>query len=107
MTDSDSYPHSDALSALNQTLSMRDKLRTAHRTIQETLPFIARIAITLHDPEAHTLKTYIDSSGDGSPLDNYETNLENTPSLMMILEVSQPRVINNMLTVEDGKHEHT
>jgi HD-GYP domain-containing protein (c-di-GMP phosphodiesterase class II) len=107
MTDPNSYPHSDALADLNRNLSLRDKLRTAHHSVQETLPFIARIAIVLYDPETHILKTYMDSSGGDRPLDNYETPLENAPSLKQILEVGRPRVINNMLTFEDSKHEHT
>jgi HD-GYP domain-containing protein (c-di-GMP phosphodiesterase class II) len=107
MTNSNIYQHSDALAELNSNLSLRDKLSAAHQSVQETMPFIARIAVTLYDPETHTLKTYIDSSGDDRPLDNYETPLENAPSLKQILDVGRPRVINNMLTFEDGKHEHT
>ena len=107
MTDQNSYPHSDALARLNRSLSLRDKLHTAHHSVQETLPFIARIAVTLYDPETHTLRTYIDSSGGDRPLENYETPLANAPSLKQILEIGRPRVINNMLTFEDGKHEHT
>ena len=107
MTDSKSYPHSDALAELNSNTSLRDKLRAAHRSVQETFPFIARIAIILYDPETHVLKTYLHSSGDDNPLDNYETLLENAPSLKQILDIGRPRVINNMLTFEDGQHEHT
>jgi len=107
MTNPNPYSHSDALADLNGNLSLRDKLQAAHRSVQEKLPFIARIAVTLYDPETHTLKTYMDSSGGERPLENYETPLENAPSLKQILEVGRPRVINNMLTFEDGKHEHT
>lgn len=107
MTDSKSYPHNDALADLNSNTSLRDKLRTAHSSVQETFPFIDRIAIILYDLETHVLKTYLHSSGDDNPLDNYETLLENAPSLKKILDVGRPRVINNMLTFEDGRHEHT
>jgi HD-GYP domain-containing protein (c-di-GMP phosphodiesterase class II) len=53
------------------------------------------------------LKTYLHSSGEDNPLQNYQTLLENAPSLKAILEKGRPRVINNMLTFEDGKNEHT
>ena len=107
MANPSSYPHLDALADLNRNISLRDKLQTAHRSVQEHFPFIARIAVALYDPETHVLKTYLHSSGDANPLANYETLLENAPSLKQILEIGQPRVINNMLTFEDGHHEHT
>lgn len=107
MTSTTSNPHQDALADLNRNTSLRDKLQTSHQAVQEKFPFIARIAIALYDPETHVLKTYVHSSGEDNPLENYETLLDNAPSLKEILEVGRPRVINNMLTFDDGKHEHT
>ena len=107
MTNSSSYPHDDALADLNRNISLRDKLQAAHHSVQANFPFIARIAIALYDAQTHVLKTYLHSSGDDNPLENYETLLENAPSLNQILAVGRPRVINNMLTFEDGQHEHT
>ena len=107
MTGPTSYPHLDALADLNRDISLRDKLQIAHQSVQANFPFIARIAVALYDPETHILKTYLHSSGDDNPLENYETLLENAPSLKQILAVGRPRVINNMLTFEDGQHEHT
>jgi len=107
MTNPNSYPHLDALADLNCNVSLHDKLLAAHHVVQETFPFIARIAIALYDPETHVLKTYLHSSGDDNPLENYETLLDNAPSLKQILAAGRPRVINNMLTFEDGQQEHT
>jgi len=107
MTTPNTYPHTDALADLNSDSSLREKLQSAHSAVQETFPFIARIAIALYDPQTHVLKTYLHSSGEDNPLENYETSLEDAPSLKHILEVGRPRVINNMLTFENGKHEHT
>jgi HD-GYP domain-containing protein (c-di-GMP phosphodiesterase class II) len=107
MTNTDAYPHNDALAELNRNISLRDKLQTAHQSVQESFPFIARIAIALYDAQTHVLKTYLHSSGEDNPLENYETLLEHAPSLNEILAVGRPRVINNMLTFEDGQHEHT
>lgn len=107
MAVSDSYPHQDALADLNRDISLRDKLRTAHQSVQANFPFIARIAIALYDPETHVLKTFLHSSGNDNPLENYETLLDNAPSLKQILDIGHPRVINNMLTFENGQHEHT
>lgn len=107
MAVSDSYPHKDALADLNRETSLRDKLCAAHREVQATLPFVARIAIALYDPETHVLKTYLHSSGEDNPLENYEALLDDSPSLKQILAAGHPRVINNMLTFENGQHEHT
>lgn len=99
--------HDDALKGLNERASLKDKLIAAHQSICEVFPFIARIAITIYDSETNILKTYLHSSGEDHPLDNYQAILDDAPSLKAILEEGRPRVINNMLTFEEGKHEHT
>lgn len=99
--------HHDALAPLNKHLALTDKLVAAHKSLQQIYPFIARIAVTLYDAETTVLKTYIDSSGDARPLERYQTLIENAPSLKNILAKGVPRVINNMLTLDDEAHEHT
>lgn len=100
--------HRDDLESLNQHTSIKEKLVKAHESLKQTYPFMARIAITIYDTQTNTLKTFLDSSGeDESPIKNYQTSLDNAPSLKAILDKGLPRVINNMLTFEDGEHEHT
>jgi len=99
--------HQDALSELNKHIPLREKLIATHDSVSEMFPFIVRIAIAIYDPETSILKTYLHSSGDDSPLDNYQTLLEDAPSLKEILHKGLPRVANNLLTFEDGNHEHT
>lgn len=99
--------HHDVLEGLNARISLREKLISAHNSVSEIFPFIARIAITIYDPETNILKTYLHSSGDDHPLDNYQALLDDAPSLIAILKEGLPRVINNMLTFEEGPHEHT
>lgn len=99
--------HTDALEDLNKHLPLREKIIAAHKSISELFPFIARIAITIYDPETTLLKTYIHSSGDDNPLDHYQSLLDDAPSLKEILKKGLPRVANNLLTFEDGEHEHT
>jgi HD-GYP domain-containing protein (c-di-GMP phosphodiesterase class II) len=100
-------PHHDTLEYLNNNVPLREKLIETHRVIQAHLPFIARIAIALHDPKTAALKTYLHSSGEDDPLSHYQAQLTDAPSLARILEEGRPRVINNMLTFESGRHEHT
>lgn len=99
--------HHDVLEDLNQHISLRDKLVAAHKSVNEIFPFIARIAVAIYDHETTMLKTYLHSSGDDNPMENYEVPLEDAPSLKAILDIGLPRVINNMVTFGDGEHEHT
>ncbi len=99
--------YKDVLEPLNRQTSIRDKLVHCHKVIQQYCPGIARIAVTLYDPATAVLKTYIHSSGKDDPLSHYQTHLDEAPSLKAILDRGEPRVINNMLTFEDGSHTHT
>lgn len=99
--------HSDTLEELNKHTKLREKLIATHKSISEIFPFIVRIAITIYDPETSVLKSYLHSSGEDNPLDNFQAYLEDAPSLKAILKNGLPRVVNNMLTFSDGKHEHT
>ncbi len=101
------YQHKDALAALNSHLPLREKLVSAHDALKDVFPFIARIAITLYDPETKVLKTYLHSSGDDDPLAHYQALLDEAPSLKEILKQGRPRVVNNLVTFEQGEHEHT
>ena len=99
--------HHDVLKDLNQNIPLRDKLIAAHKSISEIFPFIVRIAITIYDPETTMLKTYLHSSGDDNPLEHYQALLDDAPSLKAMLNKGLPRVVNNLLTFENGEHEHT
>jgi len=99
--------HHDALEELNKHLPLREKLIATHRSMSEVFPYIVRIAIAIYDPETSVLKTYLHSSGEESPLENYQALLDDAPSLKEILRKGLPRVANSLLTFEDGKHEHT
>ena len=101
------YHHRDLLDDLNKPLPLKDKMVSAHRSVQSKFPFISRIAIALYDPDTRILKTYMDSSGSDKPLAHYQTSLDNAPSLKEILSKGLPRVVNNLVTFENGTHEHT
>lgn len=99
--------YQDKLASLNDKLPLRDKLVQTHQVLQKQLPFVARIAVALYDPKTNLLKTYLHSSGADAPLTNYAASLDDAPSLVNILKEGRPRVINNMVTFENGQHEHT
>ena len=101
------YEHQDILHKLNQPLPLKEKLVSAHSAIRQLHPFIARIAVTLYDPDTRVLKTYLHSSGDDNPIEHYQALLDKAHSLKEILDKGKPRVINNMVTFENGQNEHT
>lgn len=100
------FDHRDLLEDLNKRLPLKEKIISAHRIITKKYNFIARIAITLYDPETRVLKSYLHSSGDDKPLEHYQALLDDAPSLKEILKKNRPRVINKLVTFENGKHEH-
>jgi len=102
-----SYEHKDDLAFLNRHGTLRDKLVSAHEALRISLPFIARIALALYDPETRILKTYLHSSDDENPLENYQAQIDQAPSLKELLARGQPRVINSMVTHERDEPEHT
>jgi len=101
------FKHHDSLSSLNQSSSLKEKLVSAHENIKVKFDFVARIAITLYDPETKVLKTYMHSSGDDNPIQNYQSLLDESHSLKQILQKGHPRVVNNMVTFDNGQNEHT
>ena len=105
--DNVSFSHRDRYAFLNESMSFKEKLVGAHKILQANAPFVARIAIALFDAETKVLKTYVHSSGDDNPLAHYQALLENAPSLKEILKKGLPRVVNKLVTFENGEHEHT
>ncbi|MGB5276594.1 MAG: HD domain-containing phosphohydrolase [Gammaproteobacteria bacterium] len=98
--------HIDTLDDLNKHIPLKQKLVSAHQVIKKNLPFIARIAIAIYDPETRVLKTFIHSSDETTPLENYHALIDDAPSLKRILDQRRPRVINNFLTFDHNNKEH-
>ncbi|MCW8941858.1 MAG: phosphohydrolase, partial [Gammaproteobacteria bacterium] len=73
--------HRDTLERLNEQISLREKMIVAHKSVSELFPFIARIAVAIYDPETSLLKTYLHSSGEDHPLENYQALIDDAPSL--------------------------
>jgi HD-GYP domain-containing protein (c-di-GMP phosphodiesterase class II) len=99
--------HQDALSELNQNLTLNKKLKVIHSVIKKRFEFVDRISISLYDRNARILKTYLASSGRDYPLEFYDTELEKAPSLMEIVKTGMPRIINDLSVFQQGEHEHT
>ena len=98
--------HKDILDALNKDIPLKAKLVHAHRAIKQYSPYIARVAITIYDPETTELSTYLHTGDDEVSFAHYSELLGNAPSLEKLLKSGQPRVITNMVTSEEGVPAH-
>ncbi|MBL0144186.1 MAG: HD domain-containing protein [Betaproteobacteria bacterium] len=99
--------HEDSLKALNADGPLRARIREIHWAVRSFMPFVARIAVAIYDPETTLLKTFVHSSEGDDPLPHYQAPLDEVPSLKRVIEEARPRVIQNMLTFEDAHSEHS
>ena len=87
----------DSLSSLGDDCPLEDKLKAVHGYISQHYPWVARLAIALHDPDTDLLKTYAHSTEDGhNPLPLYEARLSDSESLQEIRRRKQARVVNDL-----------
>ncbi len=99
--------YKDSLDELNKNTTLSEKIQFTHGVLKARYDFIDRIAIAIYDPQTDILKTFIHSSGEDHPLNNYQAKLSDAGSLREILETRQPRVINDLSVFAKGRHEHT
>lgn len=100
-------PYHDTLENLNRHMPLKEKLMAAHESMRQQFPFIARLAVTLYDPQSKILKTYLHSDENQEQLENYQELIENSPSLKALLDKGIPRVINNLVTFSKGEDDQT
>lgn len=83
------------------------RLKAIHGEVREWLPRINRISVALYDAQTDVLKTFINSTDDGSPLDHYEAELGKVRSLKDLASGRAPRTLNDMTVLAKGDAEHT
>ncbi len=101
------YSHEDTLQMLNGNSPLSEKLNFIHHTIGQRLDFIDRVAVAVYDRKTDLLKTFIHSSGDAQPLSHYQAKLGESASLLEIIEVGRPRVVNDLAIFEASKKTHS
>lgn len=108
--DASVFHHDDYLSELNSQIPLKDKLNQVHKLIQDDLPFVARIAMVIYEPETRVLKTFIESCDEdklSSTLSNFEAPIEVSPTLMKMKDEGTSLVINNLLDRSEQALLHT
>ena len=99
--------HIDQLSALNEQSSISAKLQELHLSVKSQHPSICRIAVALYDNQTDHLKTFIFSSEQQTPIENYQARLSDVPQLKKLLANQEPRVINDLSAYHNSGKQHT
>jgi HD-GYP domain-containing protein (c-di-GMP phosphodiesterase class II) len=90
------FSHQDTLDRLNGNDPLPEKLRFIHDTLAQRFDFIERVAVAVYDSKSDLLKTFIHSSGGTEPLSHYQAPLSQSASLLEIIRVGRPRVVNDL-----------
>ncbi|MBI5918579.1 MAG: HD domain-containing protein [Nitrosomonadales bacterium] len=101
------FTHNDSLDGLDSNVALGKKLAVIHETIRASYPFISRIAAALYDEKTDILKTFVYSSTENQPLVHYQAKLGEASSLLEIVRLKRPRVVNDLGIFDQGQHEHT
>ena len=96
----------DPLARLGTASTYQEQLTVVHEVLQKRCPGIDRISIALYDIKTHSLKTFIASPIEESPLKNYEAVLANDSTLSKVGRDSTPRIVNDLRVYEDHDSVH-
>jgi HD-GYP domain-containing protein (c-di-GMP phosphodiesterase class II) len=74
------------------------RLRTLHEHLLGAVPSVMRVAVALYEPKDDLLKTFINSTREGTALAGYEYRLADSASLSHIAASGVPRVLHDLAT---------
>ena len=90
-----------------QAETVGERVRGLHREVMRAVPQVDRIACALYDPQADTLRTFVDSTQHGARLVAYEYPLGASPSLLRLKEMRQARVIQDIPASVQAQSHHS
>lgn len=94
-----------ALIENSDTLGKR--LSALHDRLLETVPVVSRIACALYDNHEDLLKTFINSTREGSAIVNYEYKLSNSRSLSQLAASGNFRVLDDISQAIQSDNAHS
>jgi len=106
MMDSPQF-NSLSIAAGGSAESLTDHLHTIHEVIATRYGFIDRVAIALYDAPTDVLKTFVSSNQDQHKLERYEARLADVPSLKLLANSRQSRIVGDIEKTFDGTSTHT
>ena len=101
------YAHGDLLVRLNHDEPLDQRLASIHEALYTLIGCVDRISVANYDPATDLLKTFLASSPGRNDLVRYEARLADTPSLVEILQMGRPRVINDLKLARQSNRTHT
>lgn len=87
--------------------SLSQAIIEIHHKLKQELTHLTRVAVAIYDPESDTLKTFIHSTEGKTPLEYYQSKLCDTPSLQVIADSGQARVIDDLELLKNHPAYHT
>lgn len=87
--------------------SVGERVRSLHQEVMRAVPQVDRIACALYDPQADTLRTFVDSTQHGAGLQAYEYPIGDSPSLLRLKELRQTRVIQDIPASVQSQSHHS
>jgi len=72
------------------------RLRRQHEQLLEMVPELDRIACALYDPSDDLLKTFVNSTRSGEPIQGYEFRLSESASLSQLARTGETRVLDDI-----------
>jgi len=85
---------------------MGERLTSLHRQIIRVVPEVDQLACVLYDADTDLLKTYVDSSRAGDPLQGYEFPLSASRSLSALAATRRTRVLDDIPAQAAGGSVH-
>lgn len=76
--------------------SLDRQIRAIHDRVLETAPGVERIACALYDPDDDLLKTFINSTRQGTALHGYQYRLSDSESLSLLARSHEPRLLTDL-----------
>jgi two-component system response regulator RpfG len=83
------------------------RLERIHSCIREHFRDVGRIAAALYDERSDRLKTFVNSTDGGSPLQHYEAALSEVPSLGEMAHSGRPRVVDDLEVFRGSPSKHS
>lgn len=101
--------HTDSWNGLQDAGTVEKKLRVIHDVMKQHMPHVTRVAVALYDPKTDYLRTFVYSSNESSPLQQYQAKLAECKSLHELSQTGETRVINDLSVFNKYgvEHQHT
>lgn len=97
----------DPLCKIEDVGTYQEKLAVVHETLLKKCQGIDRISVALYDNQTNSLKTFIASPANQSPLKNYEIAVAQGSTLRAIARSRTPRIVNDLRVYENHESAHS